>query len=334
MSTDPGLGTYFPERSGGNDALPSLGGVAEPKNLSSFSYAHNNPLKLTDRDGKWVGIDDAIATGGGAIAGVVVQGAVDLVRWERSGWRTYVAAGLGGAATGEATLYTGPFVAGAAGGAVYSGTEQLLNGEFSAGRFAVDTMTSAVGGKVLHSAGTWVGQSSVGQWFSGQASRVFSRGCSFAAATPVATPEGLRPIGELKAGDRVLARDEVTGAYAFKPIRRTYQHQDPVKVRLTLENPATGATEVIETTPQHPFHVPGRGFLVLLRQTYHRFFRLNRGWEQHGHRWSRAARRTAISRRRVAIESGTWRSVRIGSAPGSVIFGKGRHFDDSAATRL
>ena len=74
--------------------------------------------------------------------------------------------------------------------------------------------------------------------------------------------------------------------------------------------------------------------LVLLRQTYHRFCRFDRGWEQHGHRSSRAARRTAISRRRVAIESGTWRSVRIGSAPGSVIFGKGRYFDDSAATRL
>jgi hypothetical protein len=74
--------------------------------------------------------------------------------------------------------------------------------------------------------------------------------------------------------------------------------------------------------------------LILLRQTYHLFFRFDRGWEQHGHRSSRAARRTAISRRRVAIEFGTWRSVRIGGAPGSVIFGKGRHFDDSAAPRL
>jgi hypothetical protein len=74
--------------------------------------------------------------------------------------------------------------------------------------------------------------------------------------------------------------------------------------------------------------------LVLLRQTCHLFFRFDRGWEQHGHRSSRAARRTAISRRRVAIEFGTWRSVRIGGAPGSVIFGKGRHFDDSAAPRL
>lgn len=33
-----------------------------------------------------------------------------------------------------------------------------------------------------------------------------------------------------------------------------------MKVLLTLEDPATGTTEVIETTPDHPIHVPGRGF--------------------------------------------------------------------------
>jgi hypothetical protein len=71
----------------------------------------------------------------------------------------------------------------------------------------------------------------------------------------------LKPIGDLKTGDRVLARSEETGAYAFEPITQVFRHQDPVKVHLTLEDPATGATEVIETTPEHPFHVPLRGFV-------------------------------------------------------------------------
>jgi len=93
--------------------------------------------------------------------------------------------------------------------------------------------------------------------------RVIGGGCgsSFAEATPVTTSEGLKPIGELKPGDRVLARDEVTGAYAFEPITEVFRHQDSVKVYLTLEDPATGATEVIETTPNHPFHMPGHGFV-------------------------------------------------------------------------
>src|SRR5262249_48345347 len=87
-------------------------------------------------------------------------------------------------------------------------------------------------------------------------------GCSsFAETTPVATLDGLRPISELKAGDSVLAQNEVTGAYAFEPITKVFRHQDPVKVHLTLEDLATGATEVIETTPEHPFHVPARGFV-------------------------------------------------------------------------
>jgi hypothetical protein len=77
-----------------------------------------------------------------------------------------------------------------------------------------------------------------------------------------------------------------------------------------------------------------RTSLVLLRQTCYQFFRFDRGLEQHGHRSSKAARRAAISRRRVAIESGTWRSGRIGSAPWPVIFGNGRHFDDRAAARF
>src|SRR5262249_51193650 len=86
-------------------------------------------------------------------------------------------------------------------------------------------------------------------------------GCSFAENTPVTTSDGLRPIGELKIGDRVLARNEATSSYAFEPITQIFRHQDPVKVHLTLEDPATGATEVIETTPEHPFHMPGRGFV-------------------------------------------------------------------------
>ena len=86
--------------------------------------------------------------------------------------------------------------------------------------------------------------------------------CSFAEATPVTTAEGLRPIGELKIGDRVLARDEMTGAARFKPITQVFRHLDPIKVHLTLEDLATGTTEVIETTPEHPFHVPGRGFVA------------------------------------------------------------------------
>ncbi|NJL72879.1 MAG: hypothetical protein HC888_15675 [Candidatus Competibacteraceae bacterium] len=63
-------------------------------------------------------------------------------------------------------------------------------------------------------------------------------------------------------GDLVLARNETTGAYGFKPIAEVFRHRDPVKLHLTLEDPATGTTEVIETTPGHEFHSPDNGFVA------------------------------------------------------------------------
>jgi hypothetical protein len=96
----------------------------------------------------------------------------------------------------------------------------------------------------------------------GRAARLLGRACgSFGEETAVTTPEGLTPIGELKIGDRVLARSEETGIYAFEPIIKVFRHRDPVKVYLTLADRATGAAEVIETTPEHPFYIPGRGFV-------------------------------------------------------------------------
>ena len=55
---------------------------------------------------------------------------------------------------------------------------------------------------------------------------------------------------------------------------------------------------------------------------------------QHGHRSSVGASAAISSRRRVAMESGTWRSVRTGSASRSVILGKRRDFEEPAASRL
>jgi hypothetical protein len=211
------------------------------------------------------------------LSGVAIQGGTDLWRGHYSGWRSYVAAGVSGAATGEAALYLGPAGAGAVGGFTHAATEQALNGEFKPGALAGETILSAAGGKVgekvLSAAGNAIAESQVGTWVSEQvsdragavwdsvAARLARSGCSFAESTAVTTPDGLTPIRELHVGDRVLARSEETGIYAFEPITKVFRHQDPVKVHLTLEDPATGATEVIETTPKHPFHVPGRGFV-------------------------------------------------------------------------
>jgi serpin B len=77
----------------------------------------------------------------------------------------------------------------------------------------------------------------------------------FAAGTPVLTPEGEKSIDEIKAGDYVLARNEldVEGNIEPKRVEATFQGQKEV-VHLHVRG------QVIRPTKEHPFYVMGRGW--------------------------------------------------------------------------
>jgi hypothetical protein len=76
---------------------------------------------------------------------------------------------------------------------------------------------------------------------------------SFSADTPVETPAGERPIGDLRAGDRVLAWDEASGTVGSYPISDVISHEDASVERLTIDG------ERLTTTREHPFYSEGRG---------------------------------------------------------------------------
>ena len=72
--------------------------------------------------------------------------------------------------------------------------------------------------------------------------------CSFSPETPVTTELGLLPIGSLWQGLEVWAYNEATGEFDCYPITAVWSHLDETIVYVTIDG------EVIETTPEHPFH--------------------------------------------------------------------------------
>jgi RHS repeat-associated protein len=84
-------------------------------------------------------------------------------------------------------------------------------------------------------------------------------GGSFGPSTPVQTDHGLVPIRDVKIGDLVLSGDEATGTTTWKQVEDVVGrlHESSVHVFIRAEN---GGSQEINTTPEHPFWVEGRGW--------------------------------------------------------------------------
>ena len=79
--------------------------------------------------------------------------------------------------------------------------------------------------------------------------------CSFTPSTLVATPSGDKPIGDLKVGDTVTARDPDTGETSAQPVEAVLVHDDAVTGTVVIDG------ENVSTTPEHPFFSLDRGFV-------------------------------------------------------------------------
>ncbi|WP_189671468.1 polymorphic toxin-type HINT domain-containing protein [Promicromonospora soli] len=83
----------------------------------------------------------------------------------------------------------------------------------------------------------------------------FGFGKCFVAGTLIHTPDGPRPIEDIKVGDKVWAHDLATGADELQVVLETFVRHTTELFHLTIN----GA--VISTTAEHPFMVSGRGWL-------------------------------------------------------------------------
>ena|GEM_PF-4933327 len=79
-------------------------------------------------------------------------------------------------------------------------------------------------------------------------------GCnSFTKDTLVHTENGLKPISEIKVGDKVLSLDERTQITSYQPVMAIIQGEQRYQlIKITLDS-----GESLETTAEHPFYIKG-----------------------------------------------------------------------------
>lgn len=82
----------------------------------------------------------------------------------------------------------------------------------------------------------------------------------FVAGTLITTSAGLVAIKNIQPGDVVLAANEETGEVAYKEVVRTFVNTTDEITHVTIEN-AEGEQETIDSTPEHPFHMEGLGWV-------------------------------------------------------------------------
>ncbi|NDI36496.1 polymorphic toxin-type HINT domain-containing protein [Chengkuizengella sediminis] len=79
----------------------------------------------------------------------------------------------------------------------------------------------------------------------------------FTAGTKVLTEDGEKPIEEIQVGDKVLAKDDVTGEMGYKEVVGLFQREADEIYSLYIEN------EIIEVTAEHPFWLDGEGWTLV-----------------------------------------------------------------------
>lgn len=104
---------------------------------------------------------------------------------------------------------------------------------------------------VLPAAGSKIG----GKFADKYLDKVRSSCNCFAAGTKVHTAKGDKPIEKVKAGDKVWAKDMVTGKKRLRTVKAVASHVDTRMMTLVV------AGKTIRVTTEHPFHTPKDGWV-------------------------------------------------------------------------
>ncbi|MDX2564918.1 SpvB/TcaC N-terminal domain-containing protein [Streptomyces sp. TX20-6-3] len=256
-STDPALPDYLD----GDMA----GGIAEPRNLAVYTYAHNNPVKLMDPTGKWPKMPSWKTIGHTTldVVGMVpVVGEVgDLAN---AGWYAaegdYVNAGLSAASAIPGAGY-------AANAAKYGNkaldAAQAAKTAGNAGDAAA-TAKAADTAPVPKAADSPAAPKPADSGPAPKAADTGGGGCgtgnSFTPDTRVVMADGThKPIGRVRIGDTVTATDPVTGETGPRTVTALITGEGEKNlVEITVTAPGGQPGKVV-ATDNHPFWAPEPG---------------------------------------------------------------------------
>jgi RHS repeat-associated protein len=234
------------------DTFP--GNVTYPSSLNRYSYAGDNPVRYTDPSGQCfdpftaiicIGVAGALIAGGGNLLYQMQQNGGN---WECVDWGDVAMWTGGGAVAGLAIGFSIPMI--------MASPDSILD----LASIAYDVYTGDAVSLALD-AGALILPGVTGLGAMSHADEAYDGiryvdGCnSFSADTEVATNEGEKAISEIKIGDYVLAWNPETGDISFHTVTDTIHHTDEVVIHLTIDD------EEIETTPEHPFYVEGKGWV-------------------------------------------------------------------------
>ncbi|WP_198299671.1 polymorphic toxin-type HINT domain-containing protein [Tumebacillus avium] len=86
--------------------------------------------------------------------------------------------------------------------------------------------------------------------------KVAKKTCNcFPEGTLVETEDGPKPIEEIQTGDKVLAKDEVTGEVTYQSVEGTFSRVAEEVYTITFDN------QTVEATDDHPFYVHNKGWV-------------------------------------------------------------------------
>lgn len=90
----------------------------------------------------------------------------------------------------------------------------------------------------------------------------FGKCNSFDGATQILAEGGLQAIQDLNIGDKVWARNQITGETSLKLIKEVFEQEHDLTYTLTLKDTASGKLEKIFVSYNHPFYIEKKGWVI------------------------------------------------------------------------